>query len=176
MRTSFLAIAAAATLLTGCAVGPNYKRPQVALPANFRAPEPMREPQAASVADLKWFEVFHDEKLQELIHEALAHNYDLRDAVTRVEQARANLGVTRSNQFPQACASGELEVTRLSRNGSFPLPSSFVANQNRNWGQAGLNLLSFELDIWGRLRRATEAARANLLNAEENRKAVISTL
>jgi NodT family efflux transporter outer membrane factor (OMF) lipoprotein len=176
MRACYLAIAGAAALLTGCMVGPNYKRPQVAVPANFRAPAPLPEAQAASLADLKWFEVFHDERLQELIHESLAHNYDLRDAVTRVEQARANLGVTRSNQIPQVNASGELEVTRLSRNGSFPLPSSFVANQNRNWGQAGLNLLSFELDIWGRLRRATEAARANLLNAEENRKAVVSTL
>jgi multidrug efflux system outer membrane protein len=176
MRASYLAIAAAAALLTGCAVGPNYQRPQVTLPANFRAPEPMREPQAASLADLKWFEVFHDEKLQELVHESLVHNYDLRDAVTRVEQARANLGITRSNQLPQVSASSSVEVTRLSRDGSFPLPSSFVANQNRNWGQAGLNLLSFELDIWGRLRRATEAARANLLNAEENRKAVVSTL
>ena len=176
MRVSYLAVAVAGALLTGCMVGPNYKRPQVAVPANFRAPAPLPEAQAASLADLKWFEVFHDERLQELIHESLAHNYDLRDAVTRVEQARANLGVTRSNQIPQVNASGELEVTRLSRNGSFPLPSSFVANQNRNWGQAGLNLLSFELDIWGRLRRATEAARANLLNAEENRKAVVSTL
>lgn len=176
MRASYLAIAATAALLTGCAVGPNYKRPQVALPANFRAPEPMPEPQASSLADLKWFEVFHDEKLQELIHESLVHNYDLRDAVTRVEQARANLGITRSNQLPQVNASSSVEVTRLSRDGSFPLPSSFVATQNRNWGQAGLNLLSFELDIWGRLRRATEAARATLLNAEENRKAVVSTL
>jgi multidrug efflux system outer membrane protein len=176
MRASYLAIAAATALLSGCAVGPNYQRPQVKLPANFRAPEPMREPQAASLADLKWFEVFHDEKLQELIHESLVHNYDLRDAVTRVEQARANLGITHSNQLPQVGASSSVEVTRLSRDGSFPLPSTFVANQNRNWGQAGLNLLSFELDIWGRLRRATEAARASLLNAEENRKAVVSTL
>ena len=176
MRASYLAIAAAAAWMTGCAVGPNYQRPQVTLPANFRAPEPMREPQAASLADLKWFEVFHDEKLQELIHESLVHNYDLRDAVTRVDQARANLGITRSNQLPQVSASSSVEVTRLSRDGSFPLPSTFVATQNRNWGQAGLNLLSFELDIWGRLRRATEAARASLLNAEENRKAVVSTL
>ena len=176
MRTSYLSIALGAALMTGCMVGPNYKRPQLAVPANFRAPAPLPEPQAASLADLEWFEVFHDERLQDLIHEALVHNYDLRDAVTRVEQARANLGVTRSNQIPQVSASGEVEITRLSRNGSFPLPSSFVADQNRNWGQAGLNLLSFELDIWGRLRRATEAARANLLNAEENRKAVVSTL
>lgn len=176
MRAWYVAIAAAAAMLTGCTVGPNYRRPQVAVPANFRAPDPLPEPKAVSLADLKWFEVFRDEKLQELIRGALVQNYDLRDAVARVEEARANLGITRSNQLPQFDASGALEITRLSRNGSFPLPQSFVANQNRNWGQAGLNLLSFEIDIWGRLRRATEAARANLLNAEENRKAVVSTL
>jgi multidrug efflux system outer membrane protein len=176
MRASYVAIAAAAALLTGCVVGPNYQRPQVAVPANFRAPEPLPVPQAASLADLKWFEVFHDEKLQELIRVALGQNYDLRDAVTRVEEARAELGITRSNQLPQVSASGDLQFTRLSRDGQLPLGSAFIPNQNRNWGQAGLNLLSFEIDIWGRLRRATEAARANLLNAEENRKAVVSTL
>jgi multidrug efflux system outer membrane protein len=174
--TYYVAIGAAAAALTGCAVGPNYKRPQVAVPANFRAPEPLPAPQAASLADLKWFEVFHDEKLQELIRVALRQNYDLRDAVTRVEQARANLGITRSNQLPQVSASGDLQFTRLSRDGQLPLGAAFIPNQNRNWGQAGLNLLSFEVDIWGRLRRATEAARANLLNAEENRQAVVSTL
>src|SRR5215469_77221 len=176
MRASYLAIGAAAALLTGCAVGPNYQRPEVPLPTSFRAPVPLPENQAASLADLKWFEVFRDEQLQELIRVALVQNYDLLDAVTRVEQARANVGITRSNQLPQVNATADLEVTRLSRNGSFPLPQSFVTNQNRNWGQAGLSLLSFEIDIWGRLRRQTEAARANLLNAEENRKAVVSTL
>jgi NodT family efflux transporter outer membrane factor (OMF) lipoprotein len=128
------------------------------------------------LADLKWFEVFQDEKLQDLIRTALAQNFDLRDAVTRVEQARANLGITRSNQIPQASASGELNVTRSSRDGTFGLPPGIPFQQNRNSGQAGLNLLSFELDIWGRLRHATEAARADLLNAEETRKAVVSTL
>jgi NodT family efflux transporter outer membrane factor (OMF) lipoprotein len=176
MKALHLSIPAAALLLAGCVVGPNYKRPEVAVPVNFRAPAPLPEPQAASFADLKWFEVFHNEALQDLIRTALAQNYDLRDAVARVEEARANLGVTRSNQFPQASASGEAEITRLSRNGQLPLPQSFVPNQNRNWGEAGLNLLSFEVDLWGRLRRSTEAARANLLNAEWNRQAVVSTL
>ena len=120
--------------------------------------------------------VFKDEKLQDLIRAALAANYDLRDAMTRVEAVRASLGITRSDQFPQVGASGNLQFTRLSRDGSFVLPSSFVGSQNRNWGEAALNLLSFEVDIWGRLRRATEAARANLLSAEENRKAVVVTL
>jgi multidrug efflux system outer membrane protein len=143
---------------------------------NFRAPEPLPPPQAESLADLKWFEIFKDPQLQELTRLALTQNYDLRDAVARVEQARANLGVTRSNQFPQVNATGDLQFTRLSRDGSLPLPASFVPSQNRNWGEASLNLLSFEVDIWGRLRRATESARAGLLNAEENRKAVVTTL
>ncbi len=176
MKHSYFAIAISTALLAGCAVGPNYKRPEVAVPDTFRAPYPQQEVTVNSLANLKWFDVFHDQKLQELIQTALVQNFDLRDAVARVEEARASLGVTRSNQFPQANATGGLEVTRLSRNGSFPLPESFVANQNRNWGQSGLNLLSFEIDLWGRLRRSTEAARANLLSAEWNRKAVISTL
>lgn len=176
MRTSSIAAVLAATLLVGCTVGPNYKRPQVAVPSAFRSPAPLPEPQAASLADLKWFEIFHDEQLQQLVRTALVENYDLLDAVARVQEARANLGIVRSNQLPQLGASGSLEITRLSRDGQFPLPSSFVASQNRNWGEAALNLLSFEVDLWGRLRRSTEAARANLLNADENRKAVVSTL
>jgi multidrug efflux system outer membrane protein len=136
----------------------------------------LTEPQAASLADLKWFEVFHDEKLQDLIRLGLAHNYDLLDATARVDEARANLGIVRANQFPSVNESGSVEITRLSRDGSFPLPQSFVAGQNRNWGQATLGLLSFEVDLWGRLRRSTEAARATLLNAEENRKAAVSAL
>jgi multidrug efflux system outer membrane protein len=176
MRYSLPATVLAFLLLSGCTVGPKYVRPTVPAPASFRAPEPLADSGAASLADEKWFEVFKDEKLQDLVHTALKQNYDLRDAVARVEQARANLGVTRSNQLPQASAGGELQISRLSRDGSLALPATFVPNQNRNWGQASLNLLSFELDIWGRLRRSTEAARANLLNAEENRKAVVTTL
>jgi multidrug efflux system outer membrane protein len=128
------------------------------------------------VADLKWFEVFQDPQLQDLVRTALVQNYDLRDAVARVEAARANLGITRSNQFPQVSAGGEVQFNRTSRGGSLPLPASFVPSQNRTWGEATLNLLSFEADIWGRLRRATEASRATLLSTEENRKAVATTL
>src|SRR5580700_7703299 len=163
-------------ILSGCALGPNYERPNVPTPVTFRAPEPLPADQAASLADLKWFEGFKDAELQKLIRAGLAQNYDLRDAVARVEEARANLGITRSDQFPQVGASGAVNFTRLSRDGSLPLPASFVPNQDRTWGQASLNMLSFELDLWGRLRRATEAARANLLSADENRKAVVTTL
>jgi multidrug efflux system outer membrane protein len=171
-----MASVAAAIALAGCTLGPNYQRPQVKTPDNFRAPDPLPPPQATSLADLKWFELFKDEKLQDLIRAALAANYDLRDAVVRVEQARANLSVTRSNQFPQFYANGAVEINRLSRDGQTPLPATFLPNQNRNFGEATLDLLSFEVDIWGRLRRATEASRANLLNADENRKAVVVTL
>jgi len=162
--------------LAGCLAGPNYHRPAVQAPETFRAPEPLPPPQAASFADLKWWEVFKDADLQELVKTALAQNYDLRDAVARVEAARANLGITRSNQFPSVGAGGGVELTRLSREGATPLPAAFLPSQNRNWGEAGLQLLSFEIDLWGRLRRATEAARANLLSADENRKAVVTTL
>jgi NodT family efflux transporter outer membrane factor (OMF) lipoprotein len=163
-------------LSAGCTVGPDYKRPSVGVPASFRAPEPLPATQAASFADLKWFEIFKDDKLQELVRTALQQNYDLRDAVARVEAARAGLGIARSAQFPNFGASGEVDINRLSRNGATPLPPQLLSSQNRNFGEATLDLLSFEIDIWGRLRRATEAARANLLGAEENRKAVVTTL
>src|SRR6266446_2030736 len=166
----------AAILLSGCTVGPNYRRPAVQTPQTFRSPDPLPAPEPSSLADLKWFEVFKDEKLQDLVRTALTQNYDLREAFARVEAARANLGITRSNQFPNAGVSGNVQTNRISRNGSLPLPASFVPSQNRTFGEATLNLLSFELDIWGRLRRATEAARANLLAADENRKAVVTTL
>jgi outer membrane protein, multidrug efflux system len=177
MRSSlYIGTAVAVAMLAGCTVGPNYKRPQVAVPENFRAPEPLSDSQGASLADLKWFEVYHDPQLNDLIKVALVQNYDLRDAVARVDEARANLGITRSNQYPQVSASGDLQFTRLSRDGQFPLPASFVPTQNRNWGEAALNLLSFQVDLWGQLRRATEASRANLLTADWNRKTVITTV
>src|SRR5580704_7916900 len=120
-----LAAAIAVIALAGCTVGPNYQRPSVKMPGSFRAPDPLPAPQATSVADLKWWEVFRDDKLQDLIRAALTANYDLRDAVVRVEQARASLSVTRSNQFPQLGATGAVEINRLSRDGQTPLPASF---------------------------------------------------
>jgi len=171
-----LTAALVAALLAGCSVGPNYQRPSVPAPVAFRAADRAQNNDSASLADLKWFEVFKDEKLQELERTALAQNYDLRDAAARVEAARANLGITRSEQIPNVGAAAEISTVRLSRNGTTPLPATFVPSQNRTFGAATLNLLSFEVDLWGRLRRATEAARAELLGAEENRQAVMTTL
>lgn len=176
MKSLSILVLVTAAMFTGCTVGPNYHRPPVQIPDTFRAPTPLPPQQAASLADLKWFEVFKDDKLQDLIRVALEQNYDLRDAITRVEQARASLGITRSEQFPTVVAGAEIQTNRTSRNGSLPLPASFVPSQNRTFGEAAIQLLSFEVDIWGRLRRATEASRARLLGAEETRKAVVTTL
>ena len=165
-----------AVLLTGCTVGPNYRRPAVAIPPSFRAPAPLPPAQAVSLADLKWFDVFDDQELQGLIRTALEKNYDLRDAVARIDVARAGLGIARSSQFPDVGATGAVEINRLSRDGATALSPAVLPNQNRNFGTVSLALLSFEVDIWGRLRRATEAARATLLGAEENRKSVVTTL
>src|SRR6266581_2667864 len=176
MRKSLFLPLLAAGFLAGCAMGPNYHRAAISAPDSFRAAPSTTANNSESLGDVKWWEVFKDEKLQALEREALAQNYDLRDAAARVEAASAALGVTRSNQFPNLDANADVSTARLSRNGATPLPASFVPSQNRTFGAATLSLLSFELDIWGRLRRSTEAARANLLSAEENRKAVMTTL
>src|SRR5262245_4592544 len=110
--------------LAGCTVGPNYKRPVVPVPASFRAPEPITTEQAGSIADLKWFEVFKDDQLQELIRTALAKNYDLRDAAARVEEAQAFLDRTKSNQLPNIGAGSTLDFNRISRDGATRLPST----------------------------------------------------
>ncbi|HLK22560.1 MAG TPA: efflux transporter outer membrane subunit [Bryobacteraceae bacterium] len=161
--------------LAGCTVGPNYHRPAIQTPDNFRSPAPIPAGDKA-LGDLKWWEVFKDEKLQDLEKTALVQNYDLRDAIARVDAARATLTVTRSDQFPNFGAGADISTVRLSRDGQTALPASFLPSQNRTFGQATVNLLSFELDIWGRLRRATEASRAELLASEETRKAVTTTL
>ena len=168
-------VALTTILVLGCKVGPNYRRPVIHPPDVFRGTGVDTPPaDATSLADLKWFEVFKDERLQELIQTALRQNYDLRDAVLRVDAARANLGITRADQFPSIDVSTDITTLRRSTNGGFLLPFGFESK--RTFGSVFLNLLSFEVDAWGRLRRATEAVRADLLLAEENRKTVVTTL
>lgn len=172
-KAGFAAIVVAAGLLSGCAVGPKYQRPPIATPSAFRAATaPSSDP--ASLADAKWFEVFKDPQLQELLRKALTNNYDLREAAARVEASRAALGITRADQLPSIAGTGGVTTQRYSSNGTFRLPQN--GDQTRTFGTVGLNLLSYELDIWGRLRRATEASRAELLASEENQKAVVTTL
>jgi multidrug efflux system outer membrane protein len=162
------------SLVAGCTVGPKYSKPVVKTPDVFRGTDPTAAPDPASLADSKWFELFNDPQLQELIRTALVQNYDLRVAVARVDAARANLGITRSDQFPTLESGDQATSLRRSANGAFPLPPG--TPQNRTFATVMVNLLSFEIDVWGRLRRATEAARANLLATDETRKAVITTL
>jgi len=132
------------------------------------------QPDPQSLADVKWFELFKDEKLQELIREALANNYDLRESVSRIDAARANYGIVRSDQFPTIGIGADVVNERLSRSGSLTLPEP--VKRDRSFGSVLLNLLSFELDIWGRLRKETAAAKSDLLATEEARRAVMVTL
>ena len=172
MKTRLMVAILSAGLLAGCAVGPNYHRPKVATPAAFRGTSATLD--AASLADEKWFNLFKDEQLQGLIRTALQNNYDVREAAARVEAARAALGITRADQYPTIAASADITKQRSSRNGSIPLPAGF--KQERTFGTVAGNLLSYEVDLWGRLRRATEASRAELLASKENQKVVAMTL
>jgi len=155
-------------------VGPDYQRPAVTTPDAFRGASAAIPPDQQSIGELKWFEVFQDEQLQELIRTALQQNYDLRDAVARVDAARANLGITQADQYPNFGIGAEVPSRELSRQGEFTIPRG--TSRQRTFGSVFLDLFSFEIDIWGRLRRATEASRADLLASDWNRKAVVTTL
>jgi outer membrane protein, multidrug efflux system len=172
MNRQVFTLVLAAGMLAGCAVGPNYHRPKVTPPPAFRGVDATTDP--ASLADAKWFEVFKDPQLQGLIRTALEQNYDVREAAARVDAARAVLGITRADQFPTLATTASITTQRTSNSGSFPLPQGF--KQERTFGSVAGNLLSYEVDAWGRLRRATEASRADLLATEENRKVVAMSL
>jgi outer membrane protein, multidrug efflux system len=175
MKKQLICGAVIFALLVGCTVGPKYRRPIVEPPSVYRgANNSVAAPDPGSLADLRWFEIFKDDQLQELIRTALVNNYDLRRAFARVQAARANLGITRSDQFPNITAGADMTTLRNSGSGQFALPGG--SSRDRTFGTVLLNLLSFEVDVWGRLRRANEAARANLLATEEDRKAVMTTI
>ncbi len=150
--------------LTGCAVGPNYQRPKVDSPATFRGDEAVTN---TSFAELEWWRVYRDNTLQSLIREALTNNYDLRIAMTRVEQARAVAMQARSQFVPNAGYSG---VVSRGRNDLF---GSAYPNNATVAGSASATLNAFwEVDLWGRVRRLNEAARAQFLASEEARRGV----
>jgi multidrug efflux system outer membrane protein len=154
--------------LGGCALGPDYRRPGVPTPGAWRDATPHADP--AALADLSWWQLFQDEELKELVRVALQENKDLRIAVTRVDQARAVLGITRADQLPRVDAGASATTNRTSE----------TVRPRGQGGEASVLSttadLSFEIDIWGRLRRASEAARAELLASEEARHAVAMTL
>lgn len=155
-------------LLAGCTVGPNYQRPRVNVPAAYRSATP-DQTATASLGDQKWWTVFQDPVLQNLIHTALQQNYDIRIAATRIIQAQAQLVITHANQFPSASVGGNLTGTRFPGIPGVFHAYSYVADELALAG-------SWNLDFWGQYRRATEAARANLRQTEWGRRAVFSTL
>jgi len=157
-------------LTCGCAVGPNYKKPTVNTPTVYRglAPEESAKGDTKSFAEQKWWDVFQDEQLKELIKTALQQNYDLRRAGARILQAQAELGLTQSNQFPTISADASALNERTAQ-------QKFIPAIETNTNRVGLDF-NWELDFWGKFRRATEAARANLAATEWGRQEIAREL
>jgi multidrug efflux system outer membrane protein len=156
-------------LIAGCAVGPNYKRPDVAVPTNFRTAEGVG--QQISVADLPWWEVFKDQKLKELVQTALVNNYDIRAAVSRVEQARQIAAQARAQFFPFV----DYGVT--ASDGKNEFVGGVVPNGGTTRSAfAAATTVAWEVDIWGRVRRLNESARAQYLSTEQARRGVLLSL
>src|SRR4029077_1348725 len=170
-QRSLLTVCVIALWFSGCAVGPNYKRPDVSAPASYRGQTDTDSPASKSdpaLGDEEWAKVFQDPALQGLIRAALQNNYDVRIAAARVQEARAQLGITRADQFPSLSAGGNITSQRDSAAGPIP---GFELTQGALSVSAAWNL-----DFWGRYRRATEAQRARLLAQEWAQRAVISSL
>ena len=155
---------------SACTVGPNYHRPNIDLPSTYRGTPPQQAPTSSeqSFGDQNWFEVFQDPQLQELIRTALAQNYDVRIAAARILEAQAQLGITRADQLPTINAGAASVNQRFAQ--QKPLPDYETSATSAS------AIFAWEIDFWGKYRRATEAARANLLATEWARRAVINTL
>ncbi len=160
-------VVVSAVLLAGCSFAPKYERPPTDPPAAWRVPDAT----AGSLADLTWWQVFQDETLQGLIGVALAENKDVQIAVTRIAQARAEAGIVNAALWPQIGASGSATRERFSERTYPPLREPFT---NNNFA-LGANA-AFEVDLWGRLRNASAAARANLLATEDAQRTVVIAL
>src|SRR2546429_280701 len=168
-NTALLGILAVLVLEAGCMMGPRYKRPAVNVPQKYRPRNPNLPTQASSLGNEQWWQLYQDRVLTQLIHPAIAQNYDVRIAAARVLEAQAQVGITRSNQFPSASVGADIysqqnaKVTKV-------LPAYQV-----NAGDLNLSVIR-NLDLWGKYRRQTEAARAQMLASEWGQRAVISSL
>lgn len=152
-------------LIASCAMGPNYLRPPIETADNFR----MSEAEGQSIANLPWWQLLHDEVLQRLINQALQDNKDLKQAVASVEELQARLATARMDFLPNMELEGNAPAFGTLGGFSvpgFPTPFNYFGQTTLNW----------ELDIWGRIRRSNEAARADLLAREESRRAIVLTL
>ena len=156
-------------LLAGCMVWPDYKRPPVEAPGVYRGDSQSPLASSEPLGDEKWWEVFQDPVLQELIRTALEQNYDLRIAASRVLQAQAQLGVTRANQFPTVNAGADVSSQRNPK-----ISNSFPSYEARV-GEVDLAVV-WNLDFWGKYRRQTEAARASVLASQWGRRAVLTSV
>jgi multidrug efflux system outer membrane protein len=161
----------AAATLAACAVGPDYRRPAVVTPPSFRSQVGPAE--ATSLADVPWWEAFRDPVLQQLIREALATNYDVQLAAARVQEARAQVGVARSRFFPSI---GYTARAQYDRNGIAAQLGLSPGSPQATELYFGALYASWELDIWGRIRRLDEAAVAELMGTEDARRGVFLAL
>jgi len=157
--------------LTSCTVGPNYKRPKVEMPGDYRAATVSQD--QAPLVDTKWWDVFKDPQLQALIRLALDQNKDLGVAVARVDAARAQLGIVGAGRYPRIGAAASATNTLGSETGARPVPAG--EDRIAHLYRVGFTF-AWEVDLWGKYRRATEAARAELLATEEVRQAVAISL
>jgi outer membrane protein, multidrug efflux system len=169
MRHAYVAAVAGVLLLAGCKVGPDYHRPPVDVPPAYRH----TQAQAVVAANVDWWMQFDDPILDQLIADGLAHNKSIKIAAANVDQASAVLTSARSPLFPQLSYQGAAGRFRLSQSSTTALPSNLSNPTNAYQVLAGA---SWELDLWGRIRRLTESAQANLLATEEARRGVILSL
>jgi len=166
-NTALIGILAVLVLEAGCMMGPKYKRPTVDVPSTYRAAP--TEQTTSSLGNEQWWQVYQDPVLTQLIHTALAQNYDVRIAATRVLEAQAQLGITRSNQYPSASIGADIYSQQNAK-----VSKVFPAYQV-NAGEINLGVI-WNLDFWGKYRRQTEAARAEVLATEWGQRTVISSL
>src|ERR1700674_204990 len=164
LRNGALVLLLAAPL-SACMVGPDYRRPEVDVPAAWR----LGATEAGEISNIAWWDQFQDPVLSNLVRTALANNKDLEIAPANVDQAAAQYGIVRSAQFPQVSGSASAARERSSANTALP--------GGRTFSDYGVNLsASFELDVWGKLRRATESARASLLASEQGKGTIVLTV
>jgi outer membrane protein, multidrug efflux system len=165
-RVTVVCLAAIAALSAGCLVGPNYEKPKLPAPDTFRSADASLS--GPSIGDAKWWELFQDEQLQALVRTALAQNDDLKVAAARVLQAEAQLGITRADRYPTVGAEVQAGGVRTAKIGSTPAQTAGAVLVGAN--------VAWELDFWGKFRRANESARAQLLATDWGRRAVLTTI
>jgi multidrug efflux system outer membrane protein len=168
-KAALIGMVTALGLMTGCLMGPKYQRPAVDVGQEYRAPAPQQAAQGSSLGNEQWWQVYQDPVLTQLIHTAIAQNYDVRIAAARVLEAQAQVGITRANQLPSASVGADIFSQQNAK-----VTNLFPAYQV-NGGELNLSVV-WNLDFWGKYRRQTEAARAQLLATEWGQRAVISSL